>query len=71
MVGPTSGELLTHQGRVITHTNPRELIFLVPGVRVTRLGQSYPAQTLPVTQHPDFAAVTWPLDPRQFIDPRK
>lgn len=67
MVGPVSGELLSHEGRVICHDNRRELEWLFPQVRVVevpRAGLGRPLMSL--RNHPDMQGVTWPLNPDEF-----
>ena len=74
MVGPVTGEILSHGGRVVLHDNRAELEFLCPGVRVVELpGDSAtyiagrmgrPAMLL--RDHPDMAPVRWPLDRKAF-----
>lgn len=68
IVGPASQELLTYRGRVLVHDNRQELEFLLPGARVVRLSDGDLGQpVLPVRQHPNFAAVRWPLRREDFI----
>jgi hypothetical protein len=66
--GTTSRDLLTYGGKVLVHDNRAELEFLVAGdVRVIECPRDLPPeQTLPIRYHPQLAAVTWPLDPRNF-----
>lgn len=66
--GTTSRDLLTFGGRVLVHDNRAELEFLFAGaVRVVDCPRDIPPeQTLPVRHHPQLAAVTWPLDPKDF-----
>jgi hypothetical protein len=65
LVGAVSGELLSHGGRVLVHDNAAELEFLFPGTRVVEL-PPYIEATLPITQHPELAAVRWPLRKDEF-----
>lgn len=62
--GSVSGELLTYQGRVLIHDNRGELEYLFPGERVVAYDGALP--TMPVREHPDMAAVTWPLNRKDF-----
>lgn len=66
--GDNSRDLLTHGGRVLWHTDPHELAYLVPiGARTVELPADIPAeQTLHISQHPQMAAVSWPLTKGQF-----
>lgn len=66
--GEKSRDLLTKDERVLWHTDPHELAFLVPiGARVVELPAGIPAeQTLHISQHPQMAAVSWPLNRRDF-----
>lgn len=68
LVGEKSRDLLTHGGRVLWHTNRDELAYLVPiGARPVELPADIPAaQTLHISQHPQMAAVSWPLKRRDF-----
>lgn len=66
--GEKSRDLLTHGGRVLWHTDPNELTYLVPiGARAVALPADIPAaQTLHISQHPQMAAVKWPLNRSEF-----
>lgn len=62
LVGEKSRELLTYGGRILTHTNRAELEFLVTGARVVIIPTGIPDdQTLPITMHPQFEGVRFPL----------
>lgn len=68
VAGASSGELLTYQGRVLVHNDRAELEYLLPGARVVRLTDGdLGAPTLPLREHPDMAAVRWPLDRKDFL----
>lgn len=66
--GTTSRELLTWNGKVLVHHNAGEMEFLFTGdVRVIPCPRDIPPeQTLSIRYHPQFAAVTWPLDRKDF-----
>lgn len=66
--GTTSRDLLTYGGRVLVHDDRAELEFLMAGdVRVIECPRDLPPeQTLSIRYHPQFAAVTWPLDRKDF-----
>jgi hypothetical protein len=66
--GTTSRDLLTWNGRILTHDNRAEMEFLVTGdVRVVECPRDIPPeQTLELRHHPNFAAVEWPLTREQF-----
>lgn len=68
VVGARSRDFLTFGGRVLVHDNRAELEFLVKGdVAVRELPRDWPTdQTLQLRDHPDFAAVRWPLTREQF-----
>lgn len=69
IAGPATRELLTYEGRVIVHDNRAEMEFLLPGAQIVHTsGAGMPL--LRLRDHPDFAAVRWPLDQRDFIDAR-
>ena len=62
--GSVSGELLTYQGRILVHPDRGELEFLFPNEQAVPYDGALP--TLPIAHHPDMAAVTWPLDRKDF-----
>lgn len=62
--GSVSGELLTYQGRVLVHDNRSELEWLFPNERVVPYDGTLP--TMPIAEHPDMAAVQWPLRKEDF-----
>lgn len=66
--GALSRDLLTWNGRVLVHDNPAEMEFLFTGdVRVIDCPRDIPPEeTLQIRFHPQLAAVTWPLDRRNF-----
>lgn len=65
--GDRSGELLSVGGRVLVHDNAAEMEFLVAGARAVELGGSFPAElTMPLRDHPELAAVSWPLNRTDF-----
>lgn len=67
-VGPVSKELLTYQGRVLVHDNPDEMTFLVPAMRVVALPRADLGRPLMrLRDHPDLAALTWPLRREDFV----
>lgn len=68
LYGPVSRDFLTYGGRVLWHSDAAELAYLVPkGAVVREIPPSIPPElTLPISQHPRMAAVTWPLDKRNF-----
>lgn len=64
--GAASRQLLTYRGAILTHPNRAELEFLLPGAEVVPYdGRELP--TLPIARHPDMAALSWPLDRRDFL----
>jgi hypothetical protein len=66
--GAVSRDLLTWNGRVLVHSDRAEMEFLFTGdVRVVECPRTIPPeQCLEIRYHPDLAAVTWPLDRRDF-----
>jgi len=62
--GSVSGELLTYGGRILVHGDRGELEWLFPNERVVAYDGALP--TLPVRDHPDMDAVTWPLKKEDF-----
>ncbi|HEY3689645.1 MAG TPA: hypothetical protein VGL46_05005 [Pseudonocardiaceae bacterium] len=67
LVGAISGELASYGGRVLVHDSQAELEYLIPGGRVVTLPSHIPPeQTLPIAQHPEMAAVRFPLQRGDF-----
>jgi hypothetical protein len=65
MVGQNSGTLLSFGGKVIVHTDPNEIHYLVPSVRIVEINPN--AQlTMRLKDHPDLCSVRWPLNRRDF-----
>lgn len=65
--GAVSGELLTFRGAVLTHLDRAEMAFLMPGQRVVELATADMSRPLMrLCDHPDLAAVQWPLRREQF-----
>jgi hypothetical protein len=65
--GEASGSPLTYGGRVITHNNREEMEFLFPGARVVEIGSLIPPQDrIALSEHPDMAAVSFPLRREDF-----
>jgi len=66
-VGPVSNELLSFRGAVLVHTDRAEMEYLVPGCRVVELPRADLGRPLmPLSRHPDLAAVQWPLRKELF-----
>ncbi len=66
LVGARSGEVLAYGGRALVHPDRAELEFLFPASRIVACPADLLAGSLPLTAHPDVAAVRWPLDRRDF-----
>lgn len=74
-VGHTSHELLSFRGRMVLHHSREEMEYLFPLTQVVRLnGDSleevahrYGRPVMRLSDHPDMAAVEWPLDRRKFL----
>lgn len=64
--GMPSKELLSWRGLVIVHENKAELEFLTAFKAVECPRDIPPEQTIQIRHHPQFAAVRWPLDRKQF-----
>ena len=66
--GTNSRDLITWNGLILVHGDKAELEFLFTGdVQVIECPRDIPPeQTLPVRYHPQLAAVTWPLNPKDF-----
>lgn len=75
LVGTSSHELLSWRGRMVLHENRAEMEYLFPLTQVVRLnGDSleevahrYGRPVMRLRDHPDMAAVEWPLDRRKFL----
>jgi len=72
LVGATSGELLTYQGKLLVHGDKRELEYLFPGLRIVPK-PGYYAETMELKDHPDMDTVKFPLERNmdQFRVPRR
>lgn len=71
LYGVVSGDILTYQGRPLVHDNRADLEWLFPASRVVPvtdadLVRRSPLAPMPIAEHPDMAAVRWPLDPKDF-----
>lgn len=66
LVGQVSGELLSHQGRVLVHEDRAEMEWLVPDHRTVEVRPEIGRPTMRLRDHPDMNAVVWPLDRRDF-----
>lgn len=67
-----SKELVTFRGRIIFHDNPRELEWLLKGpFRIIELPRhDLGRPLLRLRDHPDLAAVSFPLRKSDFMDER-
>lgn len=73
--GRTSGELLSLRGALLIHENRAELEFLIPGFRVVaitggtpeEIAQHYGRPVMRWIEHPQLAAVRWPLRKDDFV----
>jgi len=69
MVGAVSGEPLSYGGLILVHDNPAEMEWLLSGTRnrAVELGDQIPDyDTMPLSQHPDLAKISWPLRREDF-----
>lgn len=71
--GTTSKELITYEGKVIFHDNPRELLFLfekslsLGQIRIIQLpNKGLGRPLLRLRDHPGMASTTFPLDINEF-----
>lgn len=77
MSGLVSRELLSFGGAVVVHANRAELDWLFPRATFTpvalkggtpeELAARYGRAFMLLKDHPDMAAVRWPLDRRDFL----
>lgn len=73
--GRTTKEILTFNGRMVLHHDRRDLEYLFPGERIVMLrgytraecAQLYGRPAMLLKDHPDMAAVSWPLNPKEFV----
>lgn len=71
LVGETTHDLLTFEGRPIVHDNRAELEWLLPRARVVPvtdrdLKTRSPFPPLPLREHPGLCHLSWPLDRTEF-----
>lgn len=67
IVGGSSGQLLTYQGRAILHDSKPELEFLFPNSRVVRLTDGDIGQPwMWLKDHPDMGMTSFPLRRSEF-----
>lgn len=78
--GILTREILTKDGQVLVHDNPRELEFLFglkdgksATVKVVEVSAAFLRERpfMRLRDHPELAATTFPLDPAEFRDWRK
>lgn len=64
LIGRSTKEPLSYQGRVIVHNNKAELEFLFPAERVAPLPKHFDdSLTMALTEHPDIkGCVQFPLE---------
>lgn len=69
MVGGSSGQLLTYQGRAILHTDRAEMQFLFPNSRIVRMTRGDLGQPwMWLKDHPDMTQVRFPIRRSDFRD---
>lgn len=67
LVGQVSRELLSYEGQVMVHPDRGELEWLFPGLQTAPVDpETLGRPVMRLQDHPDMAAVTWPLDRRDF-----
>lgn len=68
LYGDVSRDWLTFGGRILWHTDPAEMAYLVPlGATVREIPRDIPDDLMmPLRDHPQMAAVTWPLRRADF-----
>lgn len=75
IAGRTSGEILSYRGRMVVHHDRREMEYLFPGERIVMLvgytreevAHKYGRPAMLLKDHPDMAAVSWPINPKEFV----
>lgn len=69
IVGGTSGQLLTYQGRAVLHSDRAEMQFLFPNSRIVRVSRGDLGQPwMWLRHHPDMQQVRFPLRRADFTD---
>lgn len=63
--GNRTGEILTWNGKVITHTNRAEMEFLIRNATVVPYTVPL-TDSIPLSMHPDFDSVQFPLNKEDF-----
>jgi hypothetical protein len=62
LIGRSTKEPLSYQGRVIVHGDKSELEFLFPNERVAPLPKHFDeGMTMALKDHPDMEPIKWPL----------
>lgn len=69
--GPSTRDLLTYRGRPIVHDSRAEMQWLMPNATVVVVTEAdlrarSPLPPLQLKDHPDLAAVRWPLRREDF-----
>lgn len=66
--GDVSKELISFNGKVLVHESKEEMKYLFPfGATVVSCPDYIkPEEMLSIRNHPDMAAVRWPLDKKDF-----
>lgn len=65
-IGAVTGEPITLNGRTILHEDKDEMSFLFPLNRIVQYKASSNEHVMALRDHPDLAAVTFPLDKTEF-----
>jgi hypothetical protein len=65
MVTNKTAEPFTFGGRILVHESREDLEYLFPNQRLVPYKGSE-GECMALVNHPDMAAVTFPLDPRDF-----
>ena len=65
ILGRSTGQLLTFQGRAILHGDRAEMEFLFPAEKIVPV-LNWHEPYVPLRDHPDMAPVRWPLRKEDF-----
>jgi hypothetical protein len=68
LIGARSGTALTHNGKMIVHTDRAEMEFLFPsGCKVVEIGPATPeSDTVTLQQYPDTCHIVFPINRDDF-----
>ena len=71
LIGMQTNDILTFEGRPLTHGSRDEMEWLFPASRVVRVSDSdlkerSPLPPMPLSEHPALSHLSWPLKRSEF-----